>query len=228
MLTTVYNCQILSWKMSIIPFLMLFRITRHKAHKSHLTKVKKLINAAVIQSMNHKATNMSYKVTNVHATFNEKLKCFSVYWSAPNKNNEFTLGGVFVCIFQILNQKWFPEIFILKHYLWFTLDLWCDFCKPVIALYQYRNQWVWSNFIDRRLRQTAIFVYTDMRFFQKCENKQSFCLRPPTGLYIIYCLLLCLFSNRPQETSKSEVKISFVLQKFHVICDLLLIRCTPT
>ena len=45
---------------------MLLRITRHKAHKSQLTKVKKLIIAAVIQSMNHKATNMSYKVTNVH------------------------------------------------------------------------------------------------------------------------------------------------------------------
>ena len=82
---------------------MLLRITRHKAHKSQLTKVKKLINAAVIQSMNHKVTNMSYKVTNVHATFNETLKCFSVYWSAPNKNKELTLGGVFVCIFQILN-----------------------------------------------------------------------------------------------------------------------------
>ena len=73
-----------------------------------------------------------------------------------------------------------------------------------------------------------VVIHLVLVFFQKCENKQSFCLRPPTGLYIIYCLLLCLFSNRPQETSKSEVKISFVLQKFHVICDLLLIRCTPT
>lgn len=228
MLTTVYNCQILSWKMSIIPFLMLLRITRYKAHKSQLTKVKKLINAAVIQSMNHKATNMSYKVTNVHATFNEKLKCFSVYWSAPNKNNELTLGGVFVCIFQILNQKWFPEIFILKHYLWFTLDLWRDFCKPVIALYQYRNQWVWSNFIDRRLRQTAIFVYTDMRFFPEMWKQTILLLTSPDwSLYYLLSLIVSV-QFRPQETSKNEVKISFVLQKFHVICDLLLIRCTPT
>ena len=36
---------------------MFLRIIRHKAHKSQLTKVKK-INAAVIQSMNNKATNI--------------------------------------------------------------------------------------------------------------------------------------------------------------------------
>lgn len=122
-LTTVLDLQFVSWKLSLIPSPMLWRITSQslRASKFQLVRVKQTAtNAPVIERMNHMA-NVSMSTANasfrngilVHLTFKGMFKCCSVY--QPSLRIKMTwLYWIFVLDFWFRIENGFPEIFPSK------------------------------------------------------------------------------------------------------------------
>jgi len=105
-LTTVLDLQFVSWKLSLIPFPMLWRITSQslRASKFHLVRVKQTAtNAPVIEGMNHMA-NVSMPTANASFRNGTFSSCniqrnVQVLFGLPTRSNSLDCW--------ISNREWF-------------------------------------------------------------------------------------------------------------------------